>query len=178
MTTRVRLTTAEYKRLANHTAGSIDDQRWYLAGLAARARDEGLSGWCGIMAALPTVRRAPSTVYEWAEITDFRNRLSREYNLPWACYYRAFRFEGKAGIDRVEQALETIEGNNGTAEELSELLRDVSEKPEHIDSIELPVWIMNDETIRRLREHRPGAVIVILPDAYADTERVIVKAAK
>jgi len=54
--------------------GSIEDNRWRLAALAAQAEDNNVPGWGEIISM--AVRRSPSTVYEWRKAWRLRKSVN------------------------------------------------------------------------------------------------------
>ena len=101
-----RLTPSAYAQAIDGISGSLDEKRWQLAELALRAKNEGLLNWDTIMGNCRAVRRNWRTVREWADTADFRNRLSRDYALPFSAFSAVARKVKELGTEKAEEVLE------------------------------------------------------------------------
>lgn len=146
MTDHARTLTPEfYDNCISEIGGSIDEKRWLLASLAAQARADGIADWAERMARHPKVSRKRSTIYEWVAVLDFRNRLSRSYNLLFSHYAAAVRKVDKLGLEKCEEVLEQAEQEQMTIEETQTLFSDLA-KPDP-EPFSLAAWLA-DEYLR------------------------------
>jgi hypothetical protein len=113
-------------RAVDRLAGSIDENRWALAALAAEARDAGIRDYAEVIGRHKKVSRSPWTVRHWAHVADFRKTLRRTYDLPFSAYERACRFGKRLELEAVEEALETAEQEGVSVEELGRFLAEMS----------------------------------------------------
>ena len=100
------LTPSAYAQAIDGIAGSLEEKRWQLAALAAKAKHEGLAGWAETMASNRHVRRQARTVREWAQGYELYEALPQRYDLPLTFYTRAARYLDKLSEEVIMQALQ------------------------------------------------------------------------
>lgn len=105
------MTPAQLALAANRIGGDIDSCRFALAELAFVARQQGVPGWAGVIGQCPTIRRAEATVREWAQAMDFRNRLSRQYDLPFSFFVFLAHHERRIPLDVLEDLMAEADGH-------------------------------------------------------------------
>ena len=121
----MKRTAMDYLREAKKISTDIDGGRWALARIAAEMREDKIDRWAEKLAALPNVRRAESTMYEWARTTVFHSTLRRAFKLPFSFFVAAERYADRIELTEIEELLETWEGaEGGTIESFSAMLRD------------------------------------------------------
>lgn len=119
----MKLTLQAYVDQANGAGGTINERRWFLAELAAQARDEKMPLWAERMALCPNVMVAKRTVYEWAATADFRKQVG-EYAVPFSFYSRAVRYTNRMPIERLREVMETAAAEGVTIDMFIDLLDD------------------------------------------------------
>src|SRR3990167_6773670 len=123
----MKRTAMDYLREAKKISTDIDGGRWALARIAAEMRDAKIDHWAVKLAALPNVRRAESTMYEWARTMDFHSTLRRAFKLPFSFFVAAERYADRIELTEIEDALETWEvTEGGTIESFGAFLRDLA----------------------------------------------------
>ena len=111
------LTDRELVRLVDRLSGSIDENRWELARLAAEARDAGLQDYAEIIGRHPRVRRSPWTVRHWARVADFRKTVNVRIDLPFSCWETAARYEDRLPLEQIVDMLDTFSVEAGASVE-------------------------------------------------------------
>ena len=121
----MKQTAMDYLRRAKQVAAGVDAGKFELAQIALEMREAKIDRWAAKLAALPNVRRAESTMYEWARSIDFHNSLRRKFKLPFSFFVAAERHANRIELTEIEELLEAWEIAEGaTLESFSAMLRD------------------------------------------------------